>query len=72
MDAMTLSSRPEGLAPPQQRYNARCSEIVDKGIAVQNCFSTLCAIEYLKSNNIQPDVIERVLLHPDLRRKFSH
>ncbi len=72
MDAFTLSSRPAGLAPSQQRHDAHCSEIVDKGIAVQNCFSTLCAIEYLKSNNIRPDVIERVLLHPDLRRKFPH
>lgn len=72
MDALTLSSRPAGLAPPQQRQDMRCSEIVDKGIAVQNCFSTLCAIEYLKSNNVHPDVIERVLLHPDLRRKFPH
>jgi hypothetical protein len=53
----------------QQRTDARCSEIVNKGIAVQDCFSTLCAIEYLKSNNVRADVIERVLLHPDLRRR---
>ncbi|MTW01404.1 hypothetical protein GM668_04805 [Duganella ginsengisoli] len=56
----------------QQRVDARCSEIVNKGIAVQGCFSTLCAIEYLKSNNVRPDVIERVLLHPDLRRRIPH
>lgn len=72
MDAMTLPAQSVRLAPPQQRSDERCSEIVNKGIAVQNCFSTLCAIEYLKSNNIRPDVIERVLLHPDLRRKFPH
>lgn len=48
------------------------SAIVDQAIAVQTTFSTLCAIEYLKSNNIRPDVIERVLLHPDLRRRLSH
>ncbi|SFU50309.1 hypothetical protein [Pseudoduganella namucuonensis] len=69
MDATTLPSQQRPLAPPQQRHDERCSEIVDKGIAVQNCFSTLCAIEYLKSNNVGPDVIERVLLHPNLRRK---
>jgi hypothetical protein len=38
---------------------------------VQTCFSTLCAIEYLKSNNVSSDIIERVLLHPDLRRKLQ-
>ncbi len=72
MDAMTLPAQFAELAPPQQRSDERSSAIVDKGIAVQRCFSTLCAIEYLKSNNVGPDVIERVLLHPDLRRKFSH
>jgi hypothetical protein len=56
----------------QQRTDVRCSEIVNKGIAVQDCFSTLCAIEYLKSNNVRADVIERVLLHPDLRRRAAH
>ncbi len=53
----------------QQRTDARCSDIVNKGVAVQACFSTLCAIEYLKSNNVRAEVIERVLLHPDLRRR---
>jgi hypothetical protein len=71
MEAMTFPSPPTGLALIQQRYNEHCSEIVDKGIAVQTCFSTLCAIEYLKSNNVNSDIIERVLLHPDLRRKLQ-
>lgn len=75
MDAMTFAGpqRAPGITElHQQRVDARCCEIVDQGIAVQTCFSTLCAIEYLKSNNIQPEVIERVLLHPELRRKPHH
>lgn len=74
MDADTVIDRPVSAMQQsgQQRTDARCSEIVNKGIAVQDCFSTLCAIEYLKSNNVRPDVIERVLLHPDLRRRISH
>lgn len=75
MDAMTLTGpqRAPGINElHQQRVDAHCCEIVDKGIAVQTCFSTLCAIEYMKSNNVRPDVIERVLLHPELRRKTHH
>lgn len=74
MDAHTVFDRPVPAMQPshQQRTDARCSEIVNKGIAVQDSFSTLCAIEYLKSNNVRADVIERVLLHPDLRRRVPH
>lgn len=63
-------------APPaslfQPRHNAACSAIVNRGIQVQSSFNTVCAIEYLKSHNIDPKVIERVLLHPDQRRKATH
>ncbi|MES2257569.1 MAG: hypothetical protein V4724_03570 [Pseudomonadota bacterium] len=55
-----------------QRRDERCCEIINKGISVQSCFSTLCAIEYLKSNNVHPEIIERVLLNPDQRRKLTH
>lgn len=70
MEALNFPDQPAGMALIQQRYDERRSEIVNKGIAVQTCFSTLCAIEYLKSNNVTSDIIERVLLHPDLRRKL--
>jgi hypothetical protein len=70
MEALNLPSQPTRTALIQQRYDGRRSEIVNKGIAVQTCFSTLCAIEFLKCNNITSDIIERVLLHPDLRRKL--
>jgi hypothetical protein len=62
-------------APPaihQLRSNMQSSEVVDRGISVQANFSSICAIEYLKSHNIDPEVIERVLLHPEQRRKPRH
>ncbi|MES2741225.1 MAG: hypothetical protein V4754_09750 [Pseudomonadota bacterium] len=52
----------------QPRVNSHCQEIVNQGIAVQSSFNTVCAIEYLKSHNIDVEVIKRVLLHPQLRR----
>ena len=56
----------------QQRHNEESSAVVDRGIMVQTSFNTVCAIEYLKSHNVDPQVIERVLLHPDQRRKNPH
>jgi hypothetical protein len=55
-----------------QRADRFSSQIVERGIKVQESFSTLCAVEYMKSHNIQFDVIERVLLHPAQRRKIEH
>lgn len=54
------------------RVDQKMSDIVDLGIAVQAAFSTLCALEYLKSYNIAPELIERVLLHPEQRRQTVH
>ncbi|WP_343729684.1 hypothetical protein [Duganella sp.] len=63
-------------APPlmlfQQRHDEHSSAIVERGLTVQSSFNTVCAIEYLKSHNVHPKVIERVLLHPDQRRKAPH
>lgn len=56
----------------QQRINQEGHHIVNQGIAVQSSLSTVCAIEYLKSHNVESAVIERVLLHPELRRKTRH
>ena len=52
----------------QQRRDKRISAVVDRGISVQSSFNTICAIEYMKSHNVAPQVIERVLLHPEQRR----
>lgn len=74
MNATTL----QALRPPayadlyQQRTDLDTGAIVDRGISVQSAFSTLCAIEYLKSHNVGSGVIERVLLHPEQRRKTPH
>ncbi|TFW31293.1 hypothetical protein [Duganella callida] len=63
-------------APPaavyQQRLDQECSAVVERGILVQSSFNTVCAIEYMKSHNVSPQVIERVLLRPDQRRKITH
>ncbi|MCE3261035.1 MAG: hypothetical protein K0R43_114 [Pseudoduganella sp.] len=50
------------------RVDLARSEIVDRGIEVQASFSTLCAVEYMKSHNISSAVIQRVLLQPTKRR----
>ncbi|MYM73727.1 hypothetical protein GTP55_12225 [Duganella sp. FT109W] len=56
----------------QSRHNEECSAVVNRGIVVQSSFNTVCAIEYMKSHNVDPKVIERVLLHPEQRRKSQH
>ncbi|USX23306.1 hypothetical protein NHH82_14530 [Oxalobacteraceae bacterium OTU3REALA1] len=56
----------------QQRHDEKSSAVVERGITVQASFNTICAIEYMKSHNVAPQVIERVLLHPEQRRKEHH
>jgi len=56
----------------QQRQDEQSSAVVERGITVQAHFNTICAIEYMKSHNVAPQVIERVLLHPEQRRKEHH
>lgn len=56
----------------QLRHDEACSAIVERGILVQTSFNTICAIEYMKSHNVDPQVIERVLLNPGQRRKLVH
>ena len=51
-----------------ERVDAARRDIVNHGISVQECSNTMSAIEFLKSHNIDPDVIERVLLEPQRRR----
>lgn len=55
-----------------QRLDQQQREVVDAGISVQQNFNTMCAIEYLKSHNVEAVVIERVLLNPAMRRKQIH
>jgi hypothetical protein len=63
-------------APPVSMFHPRrddaCSAVVERGLLVQTSFNTVCAIEYMKSHNVDPRVIERVLLHPEQRRATAH
>jgi hypothetical protein len=55
-----------------QRQDMRRRDIVNHGISVQESSNTMSAIEYLKSHDIDPNVIERVLLEPHRRRSPVH
>lgn len=58
-------------AADYQRQDMRRRDIVNHGISVQESSNTMSAIEYLKSHDIDPGVIERVLLEPQRRRNRS-
>ncbi|HEX8610800.1 MAG TPA: hypothetical protein VF800_05870 [Telluria sp.] len=58
--------------PDYQRHDERQRDIVDHAILVQQSSNTMSAIEYLKAQDIHPDVIERVLLEPQRRRGALH
>jgi hypothetical protein len=66
-----LAGAPQAEPVHNQRVDKRSNEIVNQGISVQSHFNTVCAVEYLKSHNVDPDVIERVLLYPEQRRQIS-
>ncbi|MES2299210.1 MAG: hypothetical protein V4582_19365 [Pseudomonadota bacterium] len=50
------------------RLDGHQSDIIDHAIWVQEASSTVAAVEYLKSHNVAPAIIERVLLEPERRR----
>ena len=54
------------------RQDVRRRDIVNHGISVQESSNTMSAIEYLKAHDIDPAVIERVLLEPMRRRAATH
>ena len=58
-------------SPPQERRDVRQRAIIDYAIEVQESSNTVAALEYLKSRDIAPGVIERVLLEPARRRTTS-
>lgn len=63
---------PINTEPYRQRLDEARRNVVNQGIQVQSSFNTVCAIEYLKSHNVDARIIERVLLHPEQRRKIQH
>jgi hypothetical protein len=55
---------------PYQRRDALQEDVVDLGIALQQRSNTMSAVEYLRSQNVGNDVIERVLTEPGRRRSW--
>jgi hypothetical protein len=51
-----------------ERHDLRQRDIVEHGISVQQSSNTMSAVEYLRSCDVCPEVIERVLLDPARRR----
>jgi hypothetical protein len=50
--------------PSDARLDLRQRDIVDHGISMQYSSNTMCAVEYLRSCDVHPHVIARVLLEP--------
>jgi hypothetical protein len=55
-----------------ERSDVRMRAIVNHGISMQETSTTISALEYLKSHEIAPDVIARVLHDPAQRKAFPH
>jgi hypothetical protein len=55
-------------APPHERRDCRSRDLVEHAIEVQESANTMAAVEYLKSHDVAPHVIARVLLDPEKRR----
>lgn len=53
---------------PEARHNDVQRNIVDRGISMQQATNTMSAVEFLKSRDVAPQVIARVLLEPERRR----
>jgi len=53
-----------------QRRDSRQRDIVDLGIALQQRSNTMSAVEYMRSQDVGHDVIERVLTEPGRRRSW--
>jgi len=52
------------------RRDTRQRDIVDLGIALQQRSNTMTAVEYMRSQEVGHDVIERVLTEPGRRRSW--
>lgn len=69
--ADSLEQTGSELAISYQRRDARQKDIVDLGIALQQRSNTMSAIEYMRSQEVSNEVIERVLTEPGRRRSWS-
>lgn len=57
--------------PVEARLDRQKRDIVQHGISMQQTSNTMSAVEYLKSRDVAPHVIERVLLEPRRRRSLD-
>jgi hypothetical protein len=64
------TSGTNGDAVAYQRRDDDQRDIVDLGIALQQRSNTMSAVEYLRSQEVSNDVIERVLTEPGRRRSW--
>jgi hypothetical protein len=53
------------------RLNRISAAEIDYAIELQSKAGTTCAIEFMKSRDLDPDLIFRVLAHPDKRRPIN-
>jgi hypothetical protein len=70
MNQDTLELDDGQVAISYQRRDAHQRDVVDLGIALQQRSNTMSAVEYLRSQNVGNDVIERVLTEPGRRRSW--
>lgn len=70
MNQETIELDNDTTTVPYQRRDAHLTDIVDLGIALQQRSNTMSAVEYLRSQNVGHDVIERVLTEPGRRRSW--
>jgi hypothetical protein len=70
MNQETLEMDAGQVTIPYQRRDARQTDIVDLGIALQQRSNTMSAVEYLRSQDVANEVIERVLTEPGRRRSW--
>lgn len=57
-----------GKGQEEARHDEAQRHIVERGISMQQTSNTMSAVEFLRSRDVGPQVIARVLLEPDRRR----
>lgn len=57
-----------GHGQAEARHDETQRTIVERGISMQQSSNTMSAVEYMRSRDVEPQVIARVLLEPERRR----
>lgn len=70
MNQDNLDQADDDVLVSYNRRDTRQRDIVDLGIALQQRSNTMSAVEYLRSQDVGHDVIERVLTEPGRRRSW--